>query len=127
VRNRKRVAFELGTPDMPATSLGLLGTVEFWSPGAVDSRQPNALANRALHRLLADIAAGDYWSPDSEWELASKLTAEADGIPVLRGPCLLLGRGPESALEPLPDTFDRWWRLHRESIRDEVAVPSGAV
>jgi hypothetical protein len=94
-----------------------LRSVQFWvGKNSGDAASINRMATRILNRLLRDVRDGDYIASDAERESVRTLLDDADGSPVICGPCVITGATDIDTPGPLGDNFRHWYAPVRSEI-----------
>ncbi|WP_344041572.1 ATP-binding protein [Saccharothrix xinjiangensis] len=95
-----------------------LRRVQMWIGGDSVATSPvNTGATRFLRRLFTDVRDGHYVATDEEHDHVRALLDKPDSIPVVHGPCLVTGVGPDGGAAALDENFHDWFT----NLLDDIA------
>ncbi|ALG06326.1 hypothetical protein AOZ06_04765 [Kibdelosporangium phytohabitans] len=111
----------------------ITGTDIWVGDDSVFSHPRNQLATLFYTMLLKDITTGDYAASDDDRNHIRELLAHKDFVPVIHGPCLVIGVNHHGDTAPLSENFRHWFEkfLNRVSternpvIRRALAAATG--
>ncbi len=101
-----------------------LHRVQFWFAENADKTLPfNPTATWMLCRLFADVFDGRYIASDAERVLARGVRRRAEQAPIIRGLCLVTGKGQDGGPAALDENFQSWFRelfCRLDSVRESL-------